>query len=101
APARSAFRTGELRALAGTPRGVERGGSVRRRNRRLGPACSLLRTPTMIDLLAALCIAAAPPEATTPAEDPMEAYTQPRHFELAMGFIGGVRDETRAGYAFD
>ena len=35
-----------------------------------------------------------------PPRDDFAGYTSQHHFELTMGFLGGMRDETRAGYAF-
>jgi len=48
-------------------------------------------------------LSAAPEEAVVepPADDTFEGYTSKRHLEIGMGFIGGVRDLTRAGYAFN
>lgn len=38
--------------------------------------------------------------AEAPPPDDFAGYTARHHFELTMGFLGGVRDETRAGYTF-
>src|SRR4051812_44654597 len=57
----------------------------------------------MFNLLAFALLTAASTdevEVPLPSEDTFDGYTAPRHFELTMGFIGGVRDETRAPYTF-
>ncbi len=48
-------------------------------------------------------LSATPEEAVVepPPDGAFEGYTAKHHIELGMGFIGGVRDETRAGYAFN
>jgi hypothetical protein len=51
----------------------------------------------MIKLIAML-LCAAPEETPAPPED--DTYTGKRHFEITMGFTGGVRDETRTGFGF-
>ncbi|MBK7860824.1 MAG: hypothetical protein IPJ65_19925 [Archangiaceae bacterium] len=60
-------------------------------------------TPTLVVIAALL---ATSPDAPTPEAEDVAAhpsfagYTARRHLELTMGFLGGVRDETRNGYAF-
>lgn len=60
----------------------------------------------MTTLLAVLLMTAAYPEVdpqpvdAPPPDEFAETYKAPRHFEITMGFMGGVRDATRGGYAF-
>ncbi|MBL8955875.1 MAG: hypothetical protein JNK82_34190 [Myxococcaceae bacterium] len=60
-------------------------------------------TPTLAVVFTLLAAAPAPEEvvAEPPLDDSFDGYTEPQHLELGMGFIGGVRDLTRAGYTFN
>ena len=55
---------------------------------------------TLATLAALLLTLAEPTDAVPPPQDDFAGYTSKRHLELTMGFLGGVRDETRAGYTF-
>jgi hypothetical protein len=57
-------------------------------------------THTLAVIAALFLSAADEAPAAPPGEDGLSGYTARRHLELSMGFLGGVRDETRAGYAF-
>jgi hypothetical protein len=57
-------------------------------------------TPTLA-VIATLFLSAAETTDAPPPEDTFEAYTAKRHVELTMGFIGGLRDETRVGFGFN
>lgn len=57
-------------------------------------------TATLATLAVLLCSAASDPEAPPPRDD-FSGYGAKHHLELSLGFLGGVRDESRAGYALD
>src|SRR5438128_2638824 len=48
-----------------------------------------------------LLLAAAPEDPPPPpANDDFSGYTARHHFEGSLGFLGGVRNETRGGFTF-
>jgi hypothetical protein len=55
---------------------------------------------TLTLLTAVLLSTAVPDETQPPPEDQFAGYAARRHLELGMGFLGGVRDETRVGFVF-